>query len=55
MPDSPEQAEVLRADDRRFDAMRNGKWPELEDSEEWKSLRAEPRFEALLERSRSPR
>ena len=32
MPDSPEQAEVLRADDRRFDAMRNGKWPELEDS-----------------------
>src|SRR5262249_9081480 len=32
MPDSPEQAEVLRADDRRFDAMRNGKWSELEDS-----------------------
>ena len=32
MPDSPEQAEVLRADDRRFDAMRNGKWPDLEDS-----------------------
>ena len=32
MPDSPEHADVLRADDRRFDAMRNGKWSELEDS-----------------------
>ena len=32
MPDSPEQAEVLRADDRRFEAMRNSKWPDLEDS-----------------------
>jgi len=32
MPDSPEQAEVLRADDRRFEAMRSGNWPALEDS-----------------------
>jgi ketosteroid isomerase-like protein len=32
MPETTEQADVLRADDRRFEAMRKGDWPSLEDS-----------------------
>jgi ketosteroid isomerase-like protein len=32
MPETTEQADVLRADDRRFEAMRKSDWPALEDS-----------------------
>jgi ketosteroid isomerase-like protein len=32
MPETAEHAEVLRADDRRFEAMRSSNWPALEDS-----------------------
>ena len=30
-------------------------WPELSDPDEWKSLRADPRFDALVARSNAPR
>jgi ketosteroid isomerase-like protein len=32
MPETTEQTDVLRADDRRFEAMRKSDWPALEDS-----------------------
>ena len=32
MPESTEHDDVLRADDRRFEAMRKGDWPTLEDA-----------------------